>query len=91
MSEIITGNSYFVTTCTQCATMMIFGDARRPKRVTARGMPKRSSRAQRACRRTSISPKTCGSLARRKSIDGFGPKMWPRQMIRYWMGRARPG
>ncbi|HEY8276820.1 MAG TPA: hypothetical protein VIG52_07485 [Methyloceanibacter sp.] len=27
VSEIITGNSYFVTTCTQCETMMIFGDA----------------------------------------------------------------
>ena len=27
VSEIITGDSYLVATCTQCETMMIFGDA----------------------------------------------------------------
>ena len=30
MSEIITGNSYLVATCTQCETMMIFGEALSP-------------------------------------------------------------
>jgi|SoimicMinimDraft_3_1059731.scaffolds.fasta_scaffold242682_2 hypothetical protein len=30
VSEIITGNSYLVATCTQCETMMIFGEALSP-------------------------------------------------------------
>ena len=30
MNEIIAGNSYLVATCTQCETIMIFGDALSP-------------------------------------------------------------
>lgn len=30
VSEIITGSSYFVATCTQCETIMIFGNALSP-------------------------------------------------------------